>query len=101
MWYWVISERNHSVALRGRSGQLVGSKGKLTGPECPVQLQDGSLESFLVIGPAGHQRREKSNAASGRPWMNSPPQFFVRDFVAFANSGERYDCSGAIFVVTS
>jgi hypothetical protein len=33
--------------------------------------------------------------------MKLPPQFFVKCFRALTNSGDAWDCSGEIFVVTS
>ena len=91
MWKFWISERKVGPVLRGRvnvSGQLVGSKGKLMRPVCDVQLQEGEESSRNVEASAGHQRREKSKRASGRPWMKWPPHFFVSCLVALANSGD-------------
>lgn len=47
IWKFVISDLKKWVDL-GRedmSGQVVGSKGKHTGPACEVQLHDGSVVS--------------------------------------------------------
>lgn len=57
-------------------------------PLCDVQLQVGSLSNRDVDASAGHQSREKSNKASGRPWMKLPPQFLVSCFDALLNSGD-------------
>ena len=70
------------------SGQLVGSNGKLTGPVCEVQLQEGSSSFLEVEASAGHQSREKSKRASGRPWIKFPPQFFVSCLEALTNPGD-------------
>lgn len=89
MWKFVISLRNSAPSdldVRVRSGQVVGSKGNMTWPVYAVQLQVGAVDSRRVSWAAGHQRRLKSKAASGKPWISWPPQFLVSVLVALVRS---------------